>query len=63
MVGVNDIDIKLWCCLFVIIYIHGGKFKIVNWNKNIIFNYDWVCLVIDGLLASMLFMNLTSTIF
>jgi len=27
--------------LFIfIIYIHGGKFKIVNWNKNILVNYD-----------------------
>jgi len=63
MVRVNVIDIELWCCLFVIIYIHGGVFKIVNWNKNILVNYDWVCLIIDELLASTLFMNLRSTIF
>jgi len=63
MVRVNIIDIELWCCLFVIIYMHGGKFKIVNWNRNILVNYDWVCLVIDEMLASTLFINLTSTKF
>jgi len=35
MVRVNVRDIELWCCLFVIIYIHGGKFKIVNWVLGI----------------------------
>jgi len=70
-------DLKQFCCygaserylywimmlLFVIICIPGGTFKIVNWHKNILVNYDRVCLVIDKLLASTLFMNLTSTIF
>jgi len=63
MVRVNVVDIELWCCLFVIIFIHGGKFTIFNLNKNILVNYHWVCLVIDELLALTLFMNLTSTIF
>jgi len=60
MVQMNVIDIELWSCLFVIIYIQGGKIKIVNWNKNILVNYDWVCLVIVDLLASTVFMNLRS---
>jgi len=63
MVRVNVIDIALWCCLFVIIYIHGGKLKIVIWNQNNLVNYDFICLVIDEVLASTLFMNLRSTIF
>jgi len=42
MVRVNVIDIELWCCLFVIINIQEGKFKIVNKNKNILVNFNFV---------------------
>jgi len=42
MVHVKVIDIELGCCLFVIIYIHGGKFKIVNKNIYILVNFDLV---------------------
>jgi len=58
---------RYWYWIMMSIWYHlysQGKFKwIINWNKNIPIDYDWVCLVIDELLASTLFMNLRSTIF